>query len=188
MPNPDRPSIASEYKFWFGLIGALISAGSIISLIQKLFDVGLIPVFASALSYYRGVTYPLVDWLRYIISYIPYLDLYRYIFFIFMSLETYRDLTVLSFVMAGAAARASAVPDPIVGTRPRSSFPAMLLYTAFMCLLAYTLFPLLLGVILPLALLVNNSEDRIFTRYLLLNLLIAFTAAGVFFAANELMK
>src|SRR5262249_36310280 len=121
MPTPDRPSIKNEYKFWIGVIGALVSAGPIISLIQKLWGIGLVPVLANALAYYRGITYPLVDWVRYIISYVPFFDVYRLVYSQDMSLETYRDLTVLSFLCGTAMFRAlSRAEDAVHGTSSRA--------------------------------------------------------------------
>lgn len=176
-----RPNVMKEFKFWIGLIGALLSAAPIISLIQKLFNIGLMPIFANAVTYYRGITYPLVDWLRYAMSYIPFLDLYRFIFSWFMSLEAYRDFTVLSFVVTAALLR-----RPITATPPPNR-SASVVIIIFSLLIAPTLIPLVFTFYL-LAAWDKNPNDRSNARYFLLNLLIAFTAAAAFFGANELMK
>jgi hypothetical protein len=189
---PDRPSIVKEYKFWIGLIGALVAAGPLISLIQKLLDVGLTPVFANALSYYRGITYPLVDWLRYFISFIPPLDLYRFIFSWIISLDTYRDLTVLSFLVAGAMSRAirtvntqRQAGDEIHDEREEFlvEVGALILKVLF----AYSLLPLFLLVFL-FETWATAPEERPYINYFLLNFLLALVAAVAFFVANEVMK
>lgn len=50
--------------FWFyALLGSIFSAFAIISLTQKVFDVGLAPVMQEILDYYRGIVHPIMDWL-----------------------------------------------------------------------------------------------------------------------------
>jgi hypothetical protein len=50
-----------EWRFWIWAAGALVSAVSLISLIQHAFDVGMTPLFAEALAFYRALTHPLFD-------------------------------------------------------------------------------------------------------------------------------
>lgn len=50
-----------EYLYWYAIGGGLINAASAISLIEKIFSVGLAPVFQEFINYYRKVAYFFLD-------------------------------------------------------------------------------------------------------------------------------
>ena len=57
MPAPAK----SSYNFWLAVFGAIPSTLSIISVTQRMFNVGLGPVFQDILEYYRKLVFPLFD-------------------------------------------------------------------------------------------------------------------------------
>jgi hypothetical protein len=84
-------SLREEYAYWQQLLGGLAGSVSIISLIQKLFAIGLTPLLAKFLDYYRGIFYPLIDKLLFFVPFhIP---------------SWYKDLYCLSFVILVAVYR-----------------------------------------------------------------------------------
>jgi hypothetical protein len=54
-------SFRSEYRIWFVALGALASSASLISLIQRLFNVGLAGTLLELLEYYRTIMYQIID-------------------------------------------------------------------------------------------------------------------------------
>jgi hypothetical protein len=53
------------------LIGAILSAPAIISLIQHIFDIGLIPVLEEAVAFYRAIVHPIVQLVRDLLPWLP---------------------------------------------------------------------------------------------------------------------
>ena len=54
-------SSSSAWNFWWKVFSAALGAGTVISLAQRAFSVGLAPVFADFVSFYRGLFHPLVE-------------------------------------------------------------------------------------------------------------------------------
>lgn len=54
-------NVQGEWRFWLRLAGTLVSAVSLVSLIQHAFAVGVSPLLGEMLSFYRALTYPVFD-------------------------------------------------------------------------------------------------------------------------------
>ena len=61
----EQATMQKEVSNAYAIIGGLVSAGSLISLVQKLFSVGLSPVLYEFVAYYRRVAYFFVDWMTF---------------------------------------------------------------------------------------------------------------------------
>ena len=87
-------TLGKEFKGWMQVLTICTSAASLISAIQKLFDIGLTPYFFEFISYYRRLFYPVVE-------YFPKL-------FHIALYDWYKDLYILSFILCSITFRASA--------------------------------------------------------------------------------
>ncbi len=86
-----------EFSFWWQLLGGLTSAVSLISLAQKAFSIGLAPLFAGILDYYRAIFYPLIEGLLFFVPFhLP---------------DWYKDLFCLAFVFGLALVRHWSIDD-----------------------------------------------------------------------------
>jgi len=56
-----RSSLKAEYNFWMMALSSVGGALSIISLVQRVFRIGLAPFLQSIVDYYRGLLRPIVD-------------------------------------------------------------------------------------------------------------------------------
>jgi len=185
-----------EYAFWITLLSALVSAAPIVSLIQRLFKVGLAPLLFEALSYYRKLVYPLVEWLQFILSYVPWLDPYTLIYSWFVPLDVYKDLTALSFMSAIAASRVI-IHKVVFDKKTRASglklfFVGVALILTLTTLVAFFFAFTLLALVFPFVAIVNwiryrHLDPEFYTTYLI-SLTIALVAAGAFYVTNELIK
>lgn len=81
-----------EYQFWIAVFGMIASVLPLVSALQRIFKVGLAPILREALVYYRRIFYPVIDVIQYILSYLPFLDVYNLFWAGGMSLDTYKDL------------------------------------------------------------------------------------------------
>lgn len=195
MSDTKPAPIKREYIFWIGLFGALLSAGPLISLAQKVFSVGLVPILADALTFYRSIMHPIADLLYRVAAYIPLFDFYNWVFSWFMSFETYKDLLVLSAVSTTALARTHALTVPMDDIKTPGVWITVVLFSI---LLALFVTVTLVTLILPLAAFVayfdrdNSRSDieqrRLYQRTYLLSLLTAIAAAVIFFITNALLK
>jgi hypothetical protein len=189
MPNDARANVIaaarSDYRFWIALLGALLSAPAIISLIQKLFKVGLAPIFSDILDYYRNLYYPVVEALQKLLAFIPWFDFYALIYSSLMSHEVYKDLTALSFISAIALYR--------VVMRNNLSFDDLvsvtivaIIFLVLFVVLALTLIPLIfpLGVLFNMTRYKDNSERLEY----LTSLALAAIAVAVFYVTNAIIK
>ena len=59
----EQVTVRREVSNLYAIIGGLVSAGSLISLVQKFFNIGLAPVLAEFVAYYRRIAHFFVDWL-----------------------------------------------------------------------------------------------------------------------------
>jgi hypothetical protein len=59
----EQVTVRQEVSNSYAIITGVVSAGSVISLIQKIFSVGLVPVLAEFVAYYRKITHFFVDWI-----------------------------------------------------------------------------------------------------------------------------
>jgi hypothetical protein len=94
----------TEFGFWFSAFGTLAGAVSVISLIQKLFNIGLLPILADFIGFYRKLMYPVFDALLFFTAWRPP--------------TWYMDLYVLSFVVCIATLRGI---TSIIRTTPTSN-------------------------------------------------------------------
>ena len=85
MPEPVG-ELRREVSGLYAITGGFISAASLISLITKIFSVGLAPVLQEFVDYYRKVTHFFVDWLFF---WLP-----------FKVPDTYKDAYVIAFVLS----------------------------------------------------------------------------------------
>ena len=186
------------YKVWITLFAALIGSVPLISLIQKLFNIGLSPILFEALSSYRKIVYPWVEGLQYVLSYVPWLDLYTLVYSKVISHDIYKDLTALSFMSAMALNRVITqkfLTEEIPRQGGVESAGDCVMVGVFLVILFFVCFVLgltLLAVVIPFTNLYNairarKSSEDIYVMYLT-SLVIAFVAAGVLFAINELIK
>jgi len=84
--------------FWFyALLGSIFSALAIVSLMQKVFDIGLVPVMQEILDYYRGLVHPIMHWL---------LGWVRWLLPDWQIPEWVKDLYTISFVGGATMGRA----------------------------------------------------------------------------------
>jgi len=85
-PNAPVSTSRSEIDFQANIIGVPVSAIALIDLIQKIFDIGLAPVFAEFIEMWRHATAPLVHLLSAVLPFrVP---------------QGYCDLFIVSFVLA----------------------------------------------------------------------------------------
>ena len=81
----------SHFSFSFRLFGIFTSAASLISLIQRIFHIGLNPIFKEFIEFYRKITYPIIEFVPAILHIqIPH---------------WYKDLYILSFIFLMALSR-----------------------------------------------------------------------------------
>lgn len=198
----NRPAehAGSEFRFWTVALAALASALPLISLLQKLFSVGLAPFLRDSLTYYRHAVYPLVDTLQAILANVPWLEFYSLFLHKFVSIDAYRDLAVLSFLFAGAAFRVilrSVIASDATYRGWEEGVAAVVGMTliSLICLaLALTLLALMLPLV-AVAGTVTLKHNRFDLHPIngnpywtfLFTLLLAFFAAGIFFVTNVLM-
>jgi len=175
----------SDYKFWIALLGALLSAPAIISLVQKLFKIGLAPIFSGILDYYRNLYYPIVEALQKLIALIPWFDFYALIYSGLMSREVYKDLTALSLVSAVALYRVVMRNNLSFDDLGTATIVAAIFLVLFV-VLALTLVPL----IFPLGVLFNMTRNKDNAERLeyLTSLALAATAVAVFYVTNAIIK
>lgn len=86
-----RPSF-----LFYALLGSIFSAFALVSLTQKAFDIGLVPVMQDILDFYRGLVHPIMDWL---------LGWVRFFFPHWNIPEELKDWYALSFIGAAAMTR-----------------------------------------------------------------------------------
>jgi hypothetical protein len=180
------PKTKREYGFWMMVLSSLTGTMPLISIFQKVFDIGLVPILFDAVTYYRNLLYPLIDRLFYFLSFLPLPDFYK-LLHSSMSFETYKDLVILSFVSATAWSR-SLISDSIRLGEITTNITGLIL-------LGFTWLLTLFGGVSLVALAypmvgiwsILDREDRFLVGYML-SLVVAFAAAGAFFAMNELMK
>jgi hypothetical protein len=175
----------SDYKFWIALLGALLSAPAIISLIQKLAKIGLAPTLAGILDYYRNLYYPVVGALQSLLAFIPWFDFYALIYSAFMSRDVYKDLTALSLVSAIALYRVVMRNNLSLDELVSATIVALVFFVVF-AVLALTLIPLIfpLGVLLNMTRYKDNTERWEY----LISLALAAVAVAVFYITNAIIK
>lgn len=61
--NQDHEQRGSETFWFYALLGSIFSAFALISLTEKIFDIGLVPVMQEVLDYYRKLVHPPMHWL-----------------------------------------------------------------------------------------------------------------------------
>jgi hypothetical protein len=175
----------SEYKFWMALLGALLSAPPIISLIQKSLQIELVPSLREALVFYRKLYYPVIDAAQYVLSLFPWLDLYALLYASFMSREVYKDLAALSCVSAIALYRV-VIRNNLDLEQLASSVVVAIIFSVGFSIFAFTLIPL----ISPLVVLRNMTayKDNSERVEYLASLAVAAVAAVGFYVTNALLK
>lgn len=103
----------SDSPFWFyALLGSIFSAFAIVSLMVRIFDIGLAPVMQQTLNYYRELVHPIAEVL---------LDGLRWVWPDLILPEWVKDLYAISFVGGAVAGRAllsvgQGSPGRIVGS------------------------------------------------------------------------
>lgn len=176
----EQVTVRREVSNFYAIIGGVVSAGSLISLVQKVFNVGLAPVLAEFVAYYRRITNFFVDWL--------------FFWWPFELSEIYKDLYAVSLIMAMVMVRA--MVSVLVADNPMTSSKSavfLLLMMAFAALISVGLLGIVMGVGLIFAPVIGpgrNSDDEQAwaTRSVFMKMLLAMTIATVaFFALNSQM-
>lgn len=166
-----------EFNKGYAIVGTVVSALSLASLIQKYLDVGLKPIVAEFLAYYHKVigvlTTPIVAIMPFSVP------------------DWYRDAYVLSFVMLLAETRAVFMTGVV---RENVSVPFFLRLNWIAVFIAVAGSIMLLGLLaivwkpLELSAIVNgegSAHERRRTRYSLLMFATAWAIAVAFFALNS---
>lgn len=100
-------AIRKDAAFWStNVFGTLTAAASIISIVQHLFDISLVPAFARGLLAYRYIAHTVTEWLLAPLVYvIENLSVRLQYPLVFDAPQWWLDLTLISLVSAGAAIR-----------------------------------------------------------------------------------
>lgn len=100
-------AIRKDAAFWSAnIFGTLTAAASIISIVQHLFDVSLVPAFARGLLAYRYIAHTVTDWVLAPFVYaIETLSVWLQYPLVIDAPDWWLDLTLISLVSAGAAIR-----------------------------------------------------------------------------------
>jgi hypothetical protein len=189
MPDNSGSSVVarakSDYRFWMALLGALLSAPPIISLIQKSFQVELVPALLEALQFYRRLYYPVIEAAQYVLSLVPWLNFYELIYSGFMSRATYKDLAALSCVSAIALYRV-VIRNNVDWERPAGAIVVAVIFAAGYAVFAFTLIPL----VSPLVVLRNMTTHDVNSERVeyLASLGMAAVATAAFYIANAVIK
>ena len=193
--NPDTnkpikpPSFLREVSFWSTwLFGTAISTVGIISFVQHVFGIQLVPAYAHGLEVYREVIHTFLGWL-----YLPFVYSIEWVaswfkFHLDISIPGWwKDLVAVSTVSMAANTRALFMVQ-----RVTSSLSFLALHAAVRLLVAMTLLPLLL---IPAVLYVpfykfleaerlGGSEQSDLDLNYSLSLLAITVAAAIFFVTN----
>ena len=161
----EQTTVRREVSNFYAIIGGVVSAGSLISLAQKAFNVGLAPVLAELVAYYRQIVHFFTDWL---LSWVP-----------FHVPDWYHDLCVLSFVGIAVLGKAQFSVDQIGGTG-RIGAARAVLFSA-------VLFAPTLGGILLLLTALHVREDQPVDRVYTTMVVAMIVATVAFFALNSQM-
>jgi hypothetical protein len=87
----------SEYRYGKMVLGALLCVPALVSVIQKVFQIGLAPPIQGAVELYHKLYHPLLHWAgSYFLFFFPYADLHQALFWPFMSRPVYQDLTLIA--------------------------------------------------------------------------------------------
>src|SRR5688572_25342652 len=86
----------TPFDWWLWLLAVLLSSTSLVSLVQKFFNIGLTPVFADYLQFYRAVVYPFSDTIIYVLRNLTGIH----------TPEWYREAWPLSFLILATNAKA----------------------------------------------------------------------------------
>jgi hypothetical protein len=142
--NTSGRALWRESSFWSGWVfGTLAAAVGLISFVQHVFGVHLIPVYAHGLDVYRVVIHSVIDWL-----YAPAIwlaqSLSRLLFHFHLKIavpDWWKDLTVISTLAAGTLIRTGKLAKPDI---PRTTKAAeFIIDLAIIILLGVTLLGLL---------------------------------------------
>lgn len=100
-------AIRKDAAFWStNVFGTLTAAASIISIVQHLFDISLVPAFARGLLAYRYIAHTVTEWLLAPLVYvIETLSVWLKYPLVIDAPQWWLDLTLISLVSAGAAIR-----------------------------------------------------------------------------------
>jgi hypothetical protein len=164
--------VASETRNTYAVISGLVSAISVISLVAKVFDVGLAPVLREFIEFYRRIANILISPLLYIVP--------------FQVPEWYRDAFVASLVAMMLFCRSSYLAWPNRSAAD-SQILNWMLYLLLSFLFSIPLIGLLLLAIFPLKSLSSDKFDRgrARARLFVIALVTTSIAAGAFFALNS---
>jgi hypothetical protein len=126
-----------ESSFWSGWVfGTLAAAVGLISFVQHVFGVHLIPVYAHGLDVYRVVIHSVIDWL-----YGPVIWLALHFHLSIAIPDWWKDLTVISTLAAGTLIRTGKLAKPDI---PRTTKAAeFIIDLGIIILLGVTLLGLL---------------------------------------------
>jgi hypothetical protein len=117
---------AFDHMLW--VLGALLSAPALISLVQRMLDIGLVAQFADFVSFYRALMHPVFE-----VLYAPLRMLFHW------SIPHWvQDLQLLAFIGAGAIVRGAMVTD----TEEDKGLSATLGYGLFLVFAGLTFFGL----------------------------------------------
>ena len=198
MAQIDQPiGRRSQFSFWFAVFSIAASTLSLISLVQKSLNIGLAPMLAEIVAFYRKLYYPIVDLL---LAYVPLPDLYALVFSRVFDLETYKDLTALSLLAGMYITRSSLFRtnywDEIVAGNDRLTAVAMTIACAVVFVLggavSFTLVPLVAYVYGPIVFLSPSTwrsgylftDSNIFVKFSI-SMFWMSCAAAAFFALNS---
>ena len=100
-------AIRKDAAFWSAnVFGTLTAAASIISIVQHLFDISLVPAFARGLLAYRYIAHTVTDWVLAPFVYaIETLSIWLQYPLVIDTPDWWIDLTIISLVSSGAAIR-----------------------------------------------------------------------------------
>jgi hypothetical protein len=142
MQEPGTRSTRDELGFWWWTIGTVTGGLSLISLVQKVWQIGLAPLPKLLLEHYRSVLRPLHDLLVYIIPLrLP---------------EWYIDAYVLSFLACSAYFKAWFFSSPNRSVKVKELFKA----TLFWVFCPTLLIGILMAALSPVMLVLLKYEFR----------------------------
>ena len=160
MPS-EPPTFRSQYLFAFSILSGLVSAMSLISLIIKYFDVGLAPIAAQLVQFYRDVVAFFLDP---ILAYVP-----------FRIPAWYRDTFVISLMLLALNLRSQSYISntygiPYADTTRVTLFRSVLKFARSISLFLIAAFSLY-GLLLPPMLIIHFFKIRSQERRLFANAL-----------------
>lgn len=96
----------AAFKQALWLLGVMLSASALISVLQGAFEIGLAPVLADSVAFYRSIADPLLD-----VLYVPVQFIAEKLHLHFQPPQWFRDAHIMSMIGAASRARATLAID-----------------------------------------------------------------------------